>query len=294
MFALANNHIMDYGEEGMIATIEAIGNAGGKYVGCRLWTEAYKPLVISDGDLKVAILSISELQFGILHDKWTQSGKMGCAWINHVSVDDIVVEAKASSDYVIVFAHAGLEGLDVPLPEWRERYRRLVDCGDDCVIGGHTHIMQEYEIYKGKPFFYSGGNFMFAKSVSMPEYWWKGYGVQLDLSPDRLDYKVFGTHFDNKKVKLEDSLCLEGLGGVSLDDDYKYLTYVDSACVKWMDSYNMLFSTGGYIHIDRHWLKSIVRWLLGRCQLVHVLNNLQCESHRWTISRALRLNNGID
>ena len=82
-------------------------------------------------------------------------------------------------------------------------------------------------------------------------------------------------------------------GGVSIEEDSKYLAYVESACMKWMDSYNMLFSMGGYIHPDKKLIKSIVRWLLGRCRSVHALNNLQCESHRWTISRAMRLYNGI-
>ena len=213
IFSLANNHIMDYGEVGLTATMEAISRAGGKYVGCGSWEDAYRPIVLIDGELKVSILSVAELQFGILHDIWTQKGQMGGAWINHESIDDIVSDTKENSDYVIVIAHAGLEGLDVPLPEWRDRYRRLVDCGADCVIGGHTHIMQGMETYKGKQIFYSGGNFMFSKSHNMPEHWWKGYGVQLNLSPERLEYSVFGTLYDNKTAKLDDSLCINSLGG---------------------------------------------------------------------------------
>ena len=54
------------------------------------------------------------MQFGILRDK---SDKYGCAWINHPSVNQIVKDAKKKYDYVIIIAHAGLEGVDYPLPE---------------------------------------------------------------------------------------------------------------------------------------------------------------------------------
>jgi hypothetical protein len=64
-------------------------------------------------------------------------------------------------------------------------------------------------------------------------------------------------------------------------------------CLRHLADYYKLCSMGGYIHPDGHILKSIVRFLRGNCRSVHMLNNLQCESHRWTFARALRLRNGI-
>lgn len=39
-------------------------------------------------------------------------------------------------DYVIIIAHAGLEGVDYPLPEWRNRYNELLSVGCDVIVGG--------------------------------------------------------------------------------------------------------------------------------------------------------------
>ena len=37
----------------------------------------------------------------------------------------------------------------------------MIDSGADAVVGGHPHVTQNVEVYKGKPIFYSLGNFMF-------------------------------------------------------------------------------------------------------------------------------------
>jgi len=37
----------------------------------------------------------------------------------------------------------------------------MIDSGADAVIGGHPHVTQDVETYRGKPVFYSLGNFVF-------------------------------------------------------------------------------------------------------------------------------------
>ncbi len=37
----------------------------------------------------------------------------------------------------------------------------MIDAGADAVIGGHPHQLQDTDSYKGKPIFYSLGNFVF-------------------------------------------------------------------------------------------------------------------------------------
>lgn len=43
----------------------------------------------------------------------------------------------------------------------KETYRFMIDAGADAVVSHHTHIVSGYEVYKGKPIFYSLGNFCF-------------------------------------------------------------------------------------------------------------------------------------
>ena len=58
-------------------------------------------------------------------------------------------------------------------PFWRSRFQdgladyqievghALIDAGADVIVGHHPHSLQEVEIYRGKPIFYSLGNFVF-------------------------------------------------------------------------------------------------------------------------------------
>lgn len=295
VFTLANNHMMDYGDMGARETEETLGHE--KCVGIGVGKEAYKPLLLEKEGIKVAILALAELQFGMVHDSFTQANDYGCAWINHPCVNRLVRETKKKVDFLIIVAHAGLEGVDVPLPEWRERYRELIDEGCDAVIGGHTHTAQGYEIYHGKPIFYSLGNFCFQDNLTGEESWNIGECVSLKLSKNaQIEFDIYGTQLvDSNKLMLVDEKKwkskIEYLN--KLLETPNYITHVNDICKKALTDYDVFFSMGGYIHIDKYIVKSLLRWLLGRCKDVHVLNNIQCESHRWTIARALRKKNNI-
>jgi poly-gamma-glutamate synthesis protein (capsule biosynthesis protein) len=54
-------------------------------------------------------------------------------------------------------------GWEDPVANARQRQlaRTMIDAGADAVIGGHPHLVQDAERYKGKPIFYSLGNFVF-------------------------------------------------------------------------------------------------------------------------------------
>jgi hypothetical protein len=62
----------------------------------------------------------------------------------------------------VVYLHWGVEYIPLPMPSQRELTYRLIDSGIDLIIGHHAHIIQPYEVYKGKYIFYSLGNFLFA------------------------------------------------------------------------------------------------------------------------------------
>ena len=54
-------------------------------------------------------------------------------------------------------------GWEDPVANHRQRQlaRLMIDAGVDAVIGGHPHLVQDSEVYQGKPIFYSLGNFVF-------------------------------------------------------------------------------------------------------------------------------------
>ena len=90
------------------------------------------------------------------------------AWGEDLARAVVAVEAaRAAADYVVLALHWG-----VP-PFWRSRFqdgladyqievgRVLIEAGADVIVGHHPHSLQAVEIYRGKPIFYSLGNFVF-------------------------------------------------------------------------------------------------------------------------------------
>ena len=62
---------------------------------------------------------------------------------------------------MVLSIHWGVEGSPEPKEEDIKLAKRLIDGGVDIIMGHHPHVVQGIEIYKGKPIFYSLGNFVF-------------------------------------------------------------------------------------------------------------------------------------
>ena len=78
----------------------------------------------------------------------------------------IVEEKAAQCDYLMIYLHWGVERAERPEEYERSLAQLLIDRGADAVIGSHPHVLQGVEFYKGKPIFYSLGNFVFNASIN--------------------------------------------------------------------------------------------------------------------------------
>ena len=85
---------------------------------------------------------------------------------------------------MVVLIHWGIEREEKPQEYQRALAKRYIDAGADLVIGSHPHVLQGIEYYKGKPIFYSLGNFVFGSSIP------KTMLVQSEFSNDSLDLKL--------------------------------------------------------------------------------------------------------
>lgn len=159
LLLLANNHMMDFGPEALSATLRAIDAQDMDRIGAGMTSEeAYRPLIISIAGRRIGFINACENQYGALDHH--QSGEQaGYAWINHASIDKLIVRTKKDCEILFFFAHAGLEHVNIPQLEWRARYRHLCDLGVDCLIGSHPHVPQGYERYGNSIIVYSLGNF---------------------------------------------------------------------------------------------------------------------------------------
>lgn len=159
--SLANNHSVDYGTQSFEQMLNLLDRSGLSYFGGgRDIKAAHQPVVFNVKGKRIAILGYNEFfprSFEALDDR------PGIAW----SEDDYVVydiqqsKEKYQADYVIVFPHWGIEHEKVASSRQVALAHLMIDHGADAVIGGHPHVTQNTETYKGKPIFYSLGNFVF-------------------------------------------------------------------------------------------------------------------------------------
>ena len=167
--SLSNNHSLDYGYDGLIDTLKHIDNSKIKRVGAGYnKKDAIKGTVVERNGITVGVLGFSRVVPDV---KWYASGKRAGlvgAYDPHVQeVLDRVKEMKEEVDILVLAIHWGVERSDTPRKQEMDLAKKLVDSGVDIVMGHHPHVLQGIEIYKGKPIFYSLGNFVFGTSSEL-------------------------------------------------------------------------------------------------------------------------------
>ena len=160
---IANNHVLDYGHDGLIDTMKNLDKYDIKYAGAgKNKKEAVKGVILEKKGVKVGILSFSRV---IPDMKWyAKDNRAGIVSAYDPYVNEMlecIKEMKKEADIVILSIHWGVERSTSPRKEEIAVAKKAIDSGADIVMGHHPHVLQGIEIYKGKPIFYSLGNFVF-------------------------------------------------------------------------------------------------------------------------------------
>jgi len=164
---LANNHSMDQGEEGLLDTFAALKEVHLPYVGAgHDAEEAFAPVMLESQGIKLAFLGFTRV---VPEVSWyAGKNKPGLATTYEGMKEKAakaVASAKEQADVVVVIAHWGKEKVDFPVDYQRELAHLYIDAGADLIVGGHPHVLQGLEQYKGKWIAYSLGNFIFTRAV---------------------------------------------------------------------------------------------------------------------------------
>ncbi|MBB5172515.1 CapA family protein [Texcoconibacillus texcoconensis] len=166
--SLANNHTMDYREEGLMDTIHALDSFSLDYAGAgKNAEEAYAAQTIEINGETIHLLAFSQ----VLPTTTWYAGpdKPGLAsGYQEDRVINLIEEAEEESDYVLVYMHWGNEGELYPEDETRNYAENMVNAGADAVVGAHPHVLQGFEFFDEQPVAYSIGNFLFPNYVEGP------------------------------------------------------------------------------------------------------------------------------
>lgn len=300
MISLANNHIMDYGVEGYKATIDSFKEV--TVVGAGNWDEAYQMKVLSIKNKKIGFISLTHCEFGTLTDITDKENYIGAAWICHPQIPFNIISHKKKVDFLIILTHAGVENIDTPLPEWREVYRSFIDLGADIVVGTHPHVPQGWEIYNGKSIFYSLGNFCFQKKSNLKgEFWNDSLGVILNIKEDlSYSFEVKNVCFNNNSIHFSNDeriiMHTEYISSL-MENEELYIARLNEHVLNLFGSYRNLFHSSGYFQVEYNldFIKNVIKAFVKKKRFppTHLINNIRCESHRWTILRAIKIENSI-
>ena len=165
---LANNHVYDYGPDGLSDTLKTLDEAGIARTGAGMNArEASKPLYFIVNGRKFAFINASCIE---RYSRFTPGATDDSPGTFRADIDNtelllaVIQEAVENSDFVTTVFHWGVENTTKVEPYQRELAQLAIDAGADAVIGGHPHILQGAEFYNGKPIIYSLGNFWFSRA----------------------------------------------------------------------------------------------------------------------------------
>ncbi len=136
---IGNNHIQNFGAEGVHSTLSSLTEANVDYFGDPI---QHVTLEKSVHGVRLAFINFNEF------------GGDAAVTIQHIE------KARTQGTLPVVYAHWG-EEYSQPTSRMKALAREFVDAGASLVVGSHPHIVQESDVYRDVPIYYSLGNFIF-------------------------------------------------------------------------------------------------------------------------------------
>jgi poly-gamma-glutamate capsule biosynthesis protein CapA/YwtB (metallophosphatase superfamily) len=156
---LANNHILDFGIQGLSNTITILDSNNIKHIGAgKNRSFACAPTIVDFYGIKVGFLG-----FSMTYPKefWAKKNSWGTCYPDEALLYRVISESEKNADLTVVSFHWGAEKRETPKDYQTFFARKAIDFGADLVLGHHPHVLQGLELYKNKLIAYSLGNYVF-------------------------------------------------------------------------------------------------------------------------------------
>ncbi len=296
---LSNNHIRDFGNQGVLDTLNNCKNYNILTVGGGLNSDqAAQPLSVSINSKKISFLNYSEKEFNI-----AGPGHAGANSFDLIDAFYQIKGAKKDNDYVIVIYHGGLEYHYLPSTEIIKRFKFFVDAGADSVVSHHTHRYSGMMLHKNKPIFFGLGNFFASTKTAATDSWLKGIMVQLKITETGIYHRIIPTKMasDFGSVDLleghEKQKILEHFDKFSekISDEKAIQSYWEDIYCSSSDRFTNLIKSDSRLEFRlRKRLPKIFKTELSQYKLLTILNLFRCDAHRDQVVKVLEnMYNGI-
>lgn len=288
MVTLANNHFLDFGQQGIKDTFVTLEKYALDKVGAGLTLNDAEKIVIKEirGE-KIAVINICESEFSIATDS--------CGGSNPIDIAKLYYQIHSNRDkvdYILVIIHGGHETYQYPSPRMKKLYRLLVDFGADAVVGHHQHCFSGYEMYNNKPIFYGLGNFSFDKNDSQVSNWNKGFMVSIDFRKDGILYEIHSYMQGSKEPgivligdKYKDEI--NSINSVIANDDVlrqKFDGFVKTRHLSVLSAITPFSNK----YLQALYKRKLLPSFISQKKKLLVRNIINCESHRDIILNVLK------
>lgn len=160
---LANNHILDFSEEGLIETIKTLDEIGIKHTGAGMNAEAAEnPVILTIKNNFLGILGFTDNEPGWKAGTFTS----GVNYIDISNEEDCnkalmnIAKLHKETDLVIVSIHWGPNMQAEPERHFIDFAHAMIDHGAAIIHGHSAHNFQAIEVYKHKLILYDTGDFV--------------------------------------------------------------------------------------------------------------------------------------
>ena len=291
ILTLANNHIMDYGKDGLTDTFTILNDNNIKHCGAgSSLNEASKPLILIENNIKVGIYACAENEFGIASET-----ECGANPFDPLETPDQISALKSNCNYVIVIYHGGKEHYRYPSPQLQKNCRKLVEKGADLVVCQHSHCIGTFEKYINGTIVYGQGNFIF--DYLDIECWQTSLLVKLDFDIDSFNVDYIPIVKSSNVIRIpkidEWNYILEKF--YERSENIKYPEIVKNKYKAFslsnVDNYLREFIGFGkwFNRFDRFILNGLILKLIyKRKKRLIIQNFIECEAHRELIIEGLK------
>lgn len=289
--ALSNNHIRDYGNEGVETTLVVCKNNKISTVGAGSSIfEAEKPLVVNIKGKTICFLNYSEHEFNI-----ASTSSAGANPFDLINAHNHIKIQKSSCDYVFVIYHGGLENHKLPPVNLVKRLKFLVDIGADCVVVHHSHNYSGLAYHKNKPIIFGLGNLLLKVKSRKPESWYNGLLLKLILTNHNIGIEVIpvvqSKDFDRISIAegVEKQRILDELNSLSsiIEDADQLEKYWELENEKFSIQLLNLLKSKSRIEYRIRKKIGFVGKKIPAYRLNTLLNLIRCESHRERLIQVL-------
>lgn len=276
--SLANNHILDYGMEGLQSTIRIMRENGIDVVGAGDTLEkAAKPFVFLVNGLKVGVYSCAEYEFTIATN---QTG--GANPFDSLEIVDHINDLRTHVDYVIVLYHGGKEHYRYPAPYVQKRCRKLIEKGADLVVCQHSHCIGCKEEYLNGTIVYGQGNFLFDRGEN--EFRNSGLIIKVNPYSNNIEYIPIMKHGNAVRLANIDKKQEILKGFMKRSEEIMEEGIVEKKYKEFANQMIQAYDTGSLGVLGRILrllkLQKLAKMFFGKGDSLRITNNLRCEAHR--------------